>query len=349
MTRKRTKNTESKNTTAASPKAIVEGQRIICGLHWAGPGIVYAIHGKQNPTDCKSLAGGIVAIGGQAHFDIVYDNGHRSKHVPESIVRGIQWEILDEVATPAEIKQALEAAMQREREANEQTRRDAEAKEKERAELPAKYPTLRTVEQEPKMSRHALGAKNLRKLLKQAFSEIKFSVTSQSYSGGCSIRVAWEDGPCEKAVDLLADKFQECDFDGMEDLEKFRHTVWPSVFGGAHYVTCARSMSPGYLTEVAKDLSYEVSVGKHEAIEGVDVPTQQMIYREARQRSAGDAESIPEPEPAADGDVTFTEYKGHPVIQIPLNGKGKTFGFGLNKAKAIVAHFAAIERFATRG
>jgi hypothetical protein len=347
-----TKTRKAKNTknTAAEKvvtKKIVEGQRVYNAFPWAGPGIVYAIHGQQKPQTCKKLARGAIVYGGSATFDVVFESGICSKQVPESVVRGVQWEILDEVATPAEIEKALKYAMKCEREKQQAAQAEAEAEAKERAELPGQYPQLRTAEQEPKASRWALGAKNLRTLLKQAFPEIKFSVTSESYSGGYSIRIRWIDGPSEKAVEILADKFQECDFDSMQDLEVYRRAVWPEVFGGAKYVSCARSLSPAFVTEVARDLGYTVTVGKHGVIEGVDVPTEQYIHREARQRSAGESTPArPEPKPESEAlpaGVTFTEYKGHPVIQIPLNGK--TFGFGLNKAKAIVAHFAAIEQF----
>lgn len=41
---------------------------------------------------------------------------------------------------------------------------------------------------------------------------------------------------------------------------------------------------------------------------------------------------------------TETEYKGHPMLQIPI-GDGYSFNFGLRKAKAVLDHIAAIEGF----
>ena len=338
---------KAKKTTV---QAIVEGQRVYNGFPWAGPGIVYAIHGQQKPETCKKLARGAVTYGGGAFFDVVFESGICSKQVPESVVRGVQWEIRDEVATPAEIEAALKYAMQCEREKQQAEREEAEARAKERAELPDRYPHLTTTEANAnKLTPWALGAANLKTELRRAFPSVKFRVRSRSYSGGCSIDVDWTDGPTSKEVQVISDRYQECDFDGMNDCEVSRRAVFPEIFGGAKYVSEQRSYSKVFLTEIAEAMGHKVTFDKWQGIQGVDDPTRDEIMRQAHATSALEPRPEPpaEPKPEAEtpAGVTFTEYKGHPVIQIPLNGNGKTFGFGLNKAKAIVAHFAAIERF----
>ncbi len=46
-------------------------------------------------------------------------------------------------------------------------------------------------------------------------------------------------------------------------------------------------------------------------------------------------------------DVTFGEYKGHPIISIPTD-KGKPFTFGVTKAKAVLDHIDQIREFVSQ-
>ena len=82
------------------------GTRVNCILHWAGRGVVFAIHGEQRPETVRRIGGG-VHMGGGARFDVVFENGAISRAVPESIVRSVQWSILPEIATETEIAAAL--------------------------------------------------------------------------------------------------------------------------------------------------------------------------------------------------------------------------------------------------
>lgn len=83
-------------------------------------------------------------------------------------------------------------------------------------------------------------AKNLRIELKMAFKGIKFSVTS-SYS---SVNVAWTDGPTLEQVEAIANRYQEGNFNGMEDIYEYNSTPFNEVFGGCQYVFCSRDDSP---------------------------------------------------------------------------------------------------------
>jgi len=88
---------------------------------------------------------------------------------------------------------------------------------------------------------HVLGAKNIRAELKRAFPGIKFSVTSDSYTGGNSIDVHWQAGPTKEAVEKITGKYQEGHFDGMEDIYRDSGNQWPDIYGGAKYVMEQRS------------------------------------------------------------------------------------------------------------
>lgn len=76
-------------------------------------------------------------------------------------------------------------------------------------------------------------AKLVRKTLKGAFPDSKFSVRSSSYSGGASIDVSWTDGPTVRAVDAVVGGFAGANFDGMIDM-KFNSTAWLETDGTAH-------------------------------------------------------------------------------------------------------------------
>jgi len=94
-------------------------------------------------------------------------------------------------------------------------------------------------------------AKLLRQALRRTFSEVTFSVRSETYAGGASIDVSWTDGPTAQAVKALADQFAGADFDAMQDLKTYRapDLVPDPEYGvreihfGADFVFCNRTTS----------------------------------------------------------------------------------------------------------
>lgn len=85
-------------------------------------------------------------------------------------------------------------------------------------------------------SRPCLGvadtAKLVRAALKDAFPSVKFSVRSDSYSGGASIDIRWVDGPTSAEVEKISRAYEGADFDGTIDLKSYR-TAWLSPDGVA--------------------------------------------------------------------------------------------------------------------
>lgn len=63
----------------------------------------------------------------------------------------------------------------------------------------------------------ALAAKNLKAELRAAFPGVKFSVVSDRFSMGDSVRVYYEDGPDRERVQAIAGKYEKGYFDGMTD------------------------------------------------------------------------------------------------------------------------------------
>jgi hypothetical protein len=70
----------------------------------------------------------------------------------------------------------------------------------------------------------AKTAQAIRKELKVAFPNVKFSVTSDNFSGGNAVRVGWTDGPTTDMVEEITDKYQYGHFNGMEDMYEYSNT-----------------------------------------------------------------------------------------------------------------------------
>ncbi|MDP3554840.1 LPD29 domain-containing protein [Methylocystis sp.] len=88
-------------------------------------------------------------------------------------------------------------------------------------------------------------AKLIRRALKEAFPEVKFSVRSHVYSGGASINVGWTDGPTTKQVERVAKTFEGAYFDGMTDYKGGYSCAIDGepVSFGADFVFCNRDVS----------------------------------------------------------------------------------------------------------
>lgn len=65
-------------------------------------------------------------------------------------------------------------------------------------------------------------AKLVRQALKREFPGVKFSVRSDTYSGGASIDVRWTDGPRTKRVEAVAKQYSGANFDGMIDMKNYK-------------------------------------------------------------------------------------------------------------------------------
>jgi len=95
-----------------------------------------------------------------------------------------------------------------------------------------------------------VGARNIRKELKNAYPGIKFTVLSERFSMGDAINIRWTDGPCEDSVDDIVRKYKGSSFDGMQDLKESVSTDFNSVYGNADYVTTGRDLSEGIKSKV---------------------------------------------------------------------------------------------------
>lgn len=96
-------------------------------------------------------------------------------------------------------------------------------------------------------------AKLIRRALREAFPEIKFSVRIHTYSMGCSTRVRWSDGPLKADVERIVAKFQSKDFDGMDDSTHYRrHTIdGKPVSLHTGYLFCDRDLDDAKVARLA--------------------------------------------------------------------------------------------------
>lgn len=96
-------------------------------------------------------------------------------------------------------------------------------------------------------------AKLIRLALKAKFPVTKFSVVTDKYSGGSSIRIRWTDGPTAKLVDAIVKPFAGSGFDGMTDY-KYSVGAWLMPDGTAEIRSIeAHYGTDGDVLEATKD------------------------------------------------------------------------------------------------
>lgn len=246
-------------------KIAVVGTRVRCALHYAGPGVIFAIHGVQTPEQVSKVFGGMGVRGGTARFDVVHENGSVSRGISEAIVRGVQWQIYDEVAGAEEIQQLLDNAAET---TAEKERHEAEAKAQFSAAVEhlKADPAYAHLEQGDDDWSGKLAAKNIRAALRKCFPVVKFSVRKTDYG---SVSITWTDGPTAALVEQIANRHKAGSFNGMEDIYEYNRAPFVTVFGGAKYISASRTHSPALVERAIADIYAEYSGN----LTGIERPT----------------------------------------------------------------------------
>ena len=94
----------------------------------------------------------------------------------------------------------------------------------------------------------AQTAKAVKVELKARFPNTKFSVKSENFSMGDSVRINWTDGPTNNSVRDITDKYQYGHFNGMEDIYEYSNKN--EGIPQAQYVQTQRTMSPEMETKI---------------------------------------------------------------------------------------------------
>lgn len=218
-------------------KVIVRvGQWVHCSLYGGRDGVVVAIDGEQSPETVGSL-GGIISHGGRANFDVIFEDGHFSRSLPESIVRGVQWRIYTDRPLADENKinnlyRAHDEKVAREKkeaeEKAEKFKRDVETLKKDPAyshldHVNSKYDDKET-------------AKNIRKHLKHFYPGIKFSVKTKRGVSAIHVTIKSE-GTTYQDVKAELSKFKAGRFDGYDDCYVSNYTPFHELFGSVDYLS----------------------------------------------------------------------------------------------------------------
>lgn len=103
----------------------------------------------------------------------------------------------------------------------------------------------------------------IRKDLKQAFPDIKFSVTSSSYSMGDSVRIRYVDGALISDVKEIVQKYQYGSFNGMEDYYDINN--YNSAIPQTKYILVNREISEKAKIIIATKLIEKHRTGTIEA------------------------------------------------------------------------------------
>ena len=135
------------------------------------------------------------------------------------------------------------------------------------------------------MTEHAEVAKAIRKELKKNFSNTKFRIKSSGFAGGDDVRISWTDGPSEKKVERVVNKYQYGSFDPMRDL--YEITNDRKDITQVKYVLCQRTLSNEFVIEILKKNGFEAT---EEELDKTNKElfnkTERWTYRQLAQRLA---------------------------------------------------------------
>ena len=137
-------------------------------------------------------------------------------------------------------------------------------------------------------------AKMIRADLKRRFPGVKFSVRTDRYAGGSSVRVSWQDGPTVREVERIAKRREGADFNGMTDCKTYRTDLVSDEDGavrevhyGADFVFCTREFSAPFEVKAEAWLRDRLGADRLSLVADYDRPT--MVRRVCHAMDAGGA------------------------------------------------------------
>lgn len=136
-------------------------------------------------------------------------------------------------------------------------------------------------------------AKMIRKGLKESFPGVKFSVVTDKYAGGASIRLQWENGPSPAMVEKLVKVYQSDGGGNMDDSRKHNEQFLDGepIILGSDFVFCTRDLSEDIVQEQMAAAATALGIappegGKWtgEAIRALSRDEEDMLSREYNKR-----------------------------------------------------------------
>ena len=202
-------------------------------------------------------------------------------------------------------------------------------------------------------------AANIRAKVKEKFPDCKFSITIERYSGGSAINIYLMEAPFKAIKHDMVREFKDGEEVWIEKENKGYAQLNPYAFLDPNHNNLARNgknnSNGTILTQKAWDCmkfvseftsSYRMDDSDgmidyfntnfycHLNIGKWDKPFK-IVEKTATSKPAKNSKTT--------NVVEFGEYKGHPTIKLPCNGKG--FTFGLAMAKTILNHIEEIKKF----
>jgi hypothetical protein len=192
------------------------------------------------------------------------------------------------------------------------------------------------------ISTHANTASAIRTELKTLFPFTKFSVTSETFAGGNSVHVSWEDGATSDKVNDIIKKYQYGHFDGMTDMYEYSNNIegLPQV----KYVQGQRSMSKEVGETIKEELRRKYTLEYFEGLS--EYEKHNLIYREFQDRDLQPIKEAKQPQPTATatqpqgeaGNVQIIDYSDKAIavigetktIKDTLKNLGGKFNFRLS-------------------
>jgi hypothetical protein len=137
-----------------------------------------------------------------------------------------------------------------------------------------------------KKSLHALAGANLRKELKHRYPNTKFKVTTDSYTGGSSLRVKYLDGARLEDIQAIVSKYVYGHFNGMDDMYEYDKDS-TDKYGEVKYAFVDRSYSKEKFEEAIKEEAANVEINFSEysgySITG-DYDDERRVYENLRDK-----------------------------------------------------------------
>ncbi len=217
-------------------------------------------------------------------YSVSVTDAYGMSHISEKKDERIKLYYTDKILTPDEIMDAIKLSELKKINDIKALAIKDQKKAEELDYLKKEYPYLETIK-DSKRSSHALGAANIRKELKLKFPKIKFSVTSDSYSGGCSIDISWDDAVLTEEIEKIVNKYEQGSFDGMTDCYNYRNSQFIDLFGGAKYVMTNRHISHESFNKTALKMGYKEAIfnPKTGSFDNVAYEISEIIKRETYQ------------------------------------------------------------------
>jgi len=181
--------------------------------------------------------------------------------------------------------------------------------------------------------------------LSKHFVGYKFSVRSNSYSGGASIDVSWLDGPSPDEVESVVKQFEGATMDSSQDMKVSKIATYngKQVRWGADFIFTIRSFSKEFMREMAIEVATkygldvpEIKVDTYTVkgktterpyieytslVAGTNNTLGELIYREMRERSLYSSPNKSVPIPVSQFNAIVTENHEKGGIEIRFHTK----------------------------